>query len=63
MPVLMVGVKYSPKVIVHLGYMFVLTGFSYVMSLLLAKLTVSELKQKSEHMSPKTKALQAQLTR
>jgi hypothetical protein len=62
-PQLLVGYQYHPAVIIHLGYMTAVVGLAYICSMILARITVIELKRISPQLSPKTKALQKQLAR
>jgi hypothetical protein len=62
-PKLFVSTDYYPPHVVHSAYMIFVASFSYLLSIILAKKTVSELTKKSSKMPPKTKALQDQLSR
>jgi hypothetical protein len=62
-PKLLVSMEIYQPLMIRNVYLLVLQISAYLLSMCLARMTLSELKRQSSNMSPKTKALQNQLAR
>lgn len=62
-PIILGAPRYYAPNIIHNVYVALLLNAAYVLSMIIARKTVSELRQRSAQTSAKTKQLQAQLER